>query len=484
MLRSKRDKPAPARTTVSQSILSKILFTMNYAESLQYLYSLGHEVLAAKYGLESISLLIEKLAHPERSFKSVIVAGTNGKGSVAAMIESIARAAGHRCALFTSPHLIRIEERIRVGGIEIGESDFARFASSVRQASEDLVAAGRLDAPPTFFEQVAAIALCYFQERGAALAVLEVGLGGRLDATNAVDRIVSVVTSIDLDHQNILGSTIEEIAREKAAIIVSEAGAVIGRQAHESAAEVLMQRCLETSVLPVFANPPSDITTDHRGRVKFDYESSHGSYSEVKLGLPGRHQADNAAAAIEAAELIAESGFQITREQVIEGLREVCWPGRLELTDDRPPILLDGAHNPAGARALRAYLDEFWPGTVTLVFGAMDDKDVDRMAAELFDAARTVVLTRVRDARAAGNARLGKAALNRTRNVIFTETVRQALSWARSVTPPDGLVCVAGSLHLIGEVKRLMEEEDSQSAVLPRLSNGEQAGNLKLQNEN
>lgn len=439
---------------------------MNYEESLRYLYSLGHEVLAAKYGLENITVLLEKLGNPERSFKSVIVAGTNGKGSVAAMIDSIARAAGHRCALFTSPHLVRIEERMQVDGEDIGESDFARLASRVREAGEELVAIGRLDAAPTFFEQIAAIALCHFQESGAALAVLEVGLGGRLDATNAVDRVLSIITSIDLDHQNILGNTIEEIAGEKAAIIVPGARAVIGRQAHQAAVEVLMRRCLATSVLPIFANAPAQIEAGERGRLAFDYESSHTFYSGLAVGLLGRHQADNAAAAIEAAEVLNESGFGVTRENIIDGLGDVRWPGRLEMIEDHPSVLLDGAHNPAGARALRAYLDEFWSGAITLVFGAMGDKDVDRMASELFDAARTVVLTRVRDSRAAGNARLGEAALNRARNVIFTETVKQALSWARSVTPRDGLVCVAGSLHLVGEVKRLMEEEDSQIAML------------------
>lgn len=439
---------------------------MTYEESLRYLYSLGHEVLAAKYGLENITVLLEKLGNPERSFKSVIVAGTNGKGSVAAMLDSIARAAGHRCALFTSPHLVRIEERVQVDGEDITELDFARLASRVREASEELGAAGRLDAAPTFFEQIAAIALCYFQESGAALAVLEVGLGGRLDATNAVDRVLSVITSIDLDHQNILGNTIEEIAGEKAAIIVPGACAVIGRQAHQAAVEVLMRRCLATSVLPIFANAPVQIEAGERGRLFMDYESSHTFYSRIAIGLLGRHQADNAAAAIEAAEVLNESGFGVTRENIIDGLRDVRWPGRLEMIEDHPSVLLDGAHNPAGARALRAYLDEFWSGAITLVFGAMGDKDVDRMASELFDAARTVVLTRVRDSRAAGNARLGEAALNRARNVIFTETVKQALSWARSVSTRDGLVCVAGSLHLVGEVKRLMEEEDSQIAML------------------
>jgi dihydrofolate synthase/folylpolyglutamate synthase len=200
--------------------------------------------------------------------------------------------------------------------------------------------------------------------------------------------------------------------------------------------------------------------------VTFDYESSHTNYAGITTGLRGRHQADNAAAAIEAAELLDDLGFPITREAVIKGLRQVNWPGRLELVDDRPFVLLDGAHNPAGARALRAHLDEFWRVPITLLFGAMNDKDIDHMASELFSAARTIVLTRVRDSRAADNARLGEAALRSSRNVIFAETVRQALSWARSVTPPDGLVCVAGSLHLVGEVKRLMEEADSQTAVM------------------
>jgi len=439
---------------------------MNFTESVEYLHSLGHEVLAAKFGLENICCLLEKLGHPERSFKSVIVAGTNGKGSVAAMIDSIARAAGHRCALFTSPHLIRIQERIRFGGSEISEADFARLASTVREAGEFLVAHGRLATSPTFFEQIAAIALCYFRDCKAELVVLEVGLGGRLDAANAVDRIISVITSIDFDHQNILGNTIEEIAGEKAAIIVQGARAVIGRQHHQSATDTLMRRCLDTGVLPVFVDEPAAIETSDFGRSTIDYESSQTKYVHITLGLRGRHQCDNAAAAIETAELLNESGFAIPREAIIKGLRDASWPGRLELIEDRPTVLLDGAHNPAGARALRAYLDEFWQVPITLVFGAMNDKDIDRMAAELFDAARTIVLTRVRDIRAADNARLGGAALRSSRNVIFAETVKQALSWARSVTPPDGLVCVAGSLHLVGEVKRLIEEADSQRAVM------------------
>jgi dihydrofolate synthase/folylpolyglutamate synthase len=439
---------------------------MDYKQSISYLYGLGHEVLAAKFGLENTELLLEKLGHPERSFRSVIVAGTNGKGSVAAMIEAIARVAGHRSALYSSPHLIRIQERMRICGVEITEVDFARLASEIRDASESLVSAGKLAALPTFFEQVTAIATLYFREQEVDLAVLEVGLGGRLDSTNAVERILSVVTSIDFDHQDYLGDTITEIAEEKAGIIKRGARAVIGRQQHQAAGEVLMRRCLEENVLPVFANQPANIEANDFGRVSFDYESSQSNYSRIKLSLRGRHQADNAAAAIEAAELLPMLGVRIPREAIIKGLRQVSWPGRLELIEDRPPLLLDGAHNPAGARALRAFLNEFWQGPLTLVFAAMGDKDIDAMAAALFGAAKTIVLTRVGDPRAASNARMGKPALGSSSNVIFTETVRQALSWARSVTPPDGLICAAGSLYLVGAIKKLIEEEDQQSALI------------------
>ncbi|MCI0485189.1 MAG: bifunctional folylpolyglutamate synthase/dihydrofolate synthase [Blastocatellia bacterium] len=434
---------------------------MDYSQSLNYLYSLGHEVLAAKLGLESIVLLLEELGRPELAFRSVLVAGTNGKGSVAAMIEAIAREAGHRTALYTSPHLVRIEERICVDGLEISSSDFSRLATEVRRASDALVAEGRLAAPPTFFEQVTAIALSHFRESRVELAILEVGLGGRLDATNAVDPIVSVVTSIDYDHQNILGETITEIAAEKAAIIKPGARAVIGRQRFEAATEVLMRRCLEVNVLPVFANEPVNTGAGEGGRIAFDYESTLTNYSHILPGIRGRHQVENAAAAIEAAEILSGLGLAIPRRAIIKGLREVRWPGRLELIDeDRPALLLDGAHNIGGAKSLRAYIEEFWHGHLTLVFGAMGDKDIEAMAAELFPAATTIVLTRPRDPRSANNARQGAAALGSSRNVIFTETVPQALSWARSITPPDGLICVAGSLHLVGEVKRLIEKED------------------------
>jgi dihydrofolate synthase / folylpolyglutamate synthase len=430
---------------------------MDYSQSVNYLYSLGHELLAAKFGLENITHLLDRLGRPDRFFKSVIIAGTNGKGSVASMIDAIGRASGLRTGLYTSPHLMRIEERIKVVGRAIPSTDFARIATDVRGISEALVTEGTLLSVPTFFEQLTAIALEHFRRASIDLAVLEVGMGGRLDATNAVDCVAAVISSIDFDHQDYLGNTIQEIAAEKAAIIKPGMKVVIGRQARSEASDVLMRKCLETNVLPAFSNEPARVTLSDHGRLAFDYESSSSNYSKIMLGLRGRHQAENAAAAIEAAEALNSVGLKMPREAVIRGLREVEWPGRLELIEESPPVLLDGAHNPAGARSLRTYLDEFWSRPITLIFAAMNDKDIEGMASALFPGVDHVVLTRVDDPRAANVTRMSRAVLGSSRSAIPTETVAHALVTARGLTPPDGLICVAGSLFLVGEVKRLIE---------------------------
>jgi dihydrofolate synthase / folylpolyglutamate synthase len=439
---------------------------MNYSESVAYLYGLGHEVLSAKYRLATIAALLEELGNPELAFKSLIVAGTNGKGSTAAMVESAARVAGHRTGLYTSPHLVRIEERMRVLGRAVDPERFGYLATRVRLASEALVERGVFSAVPSFFEQVTAAAFLHFREMSVELAILEVGLGGRLDATNIVNPIVATVTAIDYDHQDVLGHDIAQIASEKAGVIKPGSGVVMGIQPHGAALEVLRGRCQEVGVWPVFARQPQVTGTTKDGRLTINYQTANSSYTSLLLGLRGRHQAENAAAAIETAELLSDAGFPVPYEAIVKGIGSVEWPGRLELTDHSPPILLDGAHNPSAARRLRQYIDEFCPEYITLIFGAMGDKDIPGMACELFNRARTIVLTRVRDVRAATGARMGKAALGTSCNVIFTESAKQALSWARSVTPAAGLILVTGSLHLVGEVKRLLEEEDQQTAYV------------------
>ena len=430
---------------------------MNYPEAIHYLYSLGHEVLAAKFDLTNITILLERLEHPEKSYATVLVAGTNGKGSVSAMLESIARQAGHHTALYTSPHLISIEERIQTNGQKISQDDFARFSTMIREISESLVAEKRLETVPTYFEQVTAIALTYFAERAVELAILEVGLGGRLDATNAVEHIVSVITSIDYDHEDILGHSIEQIAGEKAGIIAKGAQPIIGRQLYEEALEVLKQRCTDMGEQPIIVNYPDGITLSNFGQPTFNYASGKETYVDVLSGLRGRHQAENAATAIEAAEYLSENYFYIPRDAIIKGLREVKWPGRLEFLPGTPSYLLDGSHNPAGARTLSNYLRELWHGPLTLIFGAMSDKDIDGMATELFSLPDALIFTRVDEPRAATLEQLQKTASRASGKIFYVDHVSVALAKANEITPDDGLICIAGSLYLVGAVKHLMQ---------------------------
>lgn len=431
---------------------------MNYAEALTYLYGLGHEILAAKFRLENIRALLDRLDSPDRSFKSVLVAGTNGKGSTSAMIEAMARQSGYRTGLYTSPHLIHIEERIKVDGQNISREDFAKFATLVRETSEALVAEQTLETLPTFFEQLTVIGICYFREMKIALAVLEVGLGGRLDATNAAQRIVSVVTAIDYDHQKILGETIAEIAAEKAAIITEASQPVIGRQSFEAAYDVLSKRCMQMKTAPIYVNQPTNLRMNNFGSVVFDYESSKNSYRSVLSGLRGRHQADNAATAIEVAETLGDFAFPISRDAMIKGLRGVKWAGRLELINGEPPFLLDGGHNTAGVRALKDYLREVWKGHLTLIFAVMSDKNLLQMAEELFGLPDTLILTRVDDQRAMAVEQLASVAYLSNAAVILTESVEEAIQEAVANTPPGGLICVAGSLHLVGAAKKIIQE--------------------------
>jgi dihydrofolate synthase / folylpolyglutamate synthase len=431
---------------------------MDYTQSVNYLNELGHEVLAAKFNLENIKILLERLDNPEQAYPSIIVAGTNGKGSVSAMLESVLREAGYRSALYTSPHLIRLEERIKIRGEEITQKDFAGIASLIREVSETLVAEKKLATVPTFFEQVTAIALMHFKEKRAELAVLEVGLGGRLDATNAVPRMVSVVTAIDFDHQNILGHDIKQISAEKSAVIIEGVSAVIGRQYYADAYEVLTRRSMSVGVEPVFVNEPTDVSLTEYGLPVFDYESRHTRYQQISSGLCGRHQAENAATAIEAAEAISQKGFAISREAIIRGLRTVEWEGRLELIEGNPAFLLDGAHNPSGAKVLGSFLKEFWNRHLTLIFGAMSDKDIQGIAEELFPLAQVVIFTKVEDERAASMDKMDAAIWFTNGEIFSTFSVEQAISTALEHTPPGGLICVAGSLYLVGAVKTYIQK--------------------------
>ena len=437
---------------------------MDFDESVRYLFSLGHETLAVKLGLENVSRLLERLGRPQDSFPSVQIAGTNGKGSTAAMLAAVARAAGVRAGLYTSPHLVSVTERVRVGDREISREGFARHATRVREAAEWV---GRESgALPTFFEQVTGIALSAFADEGVELAILETGLGGRLDATTAAGARWVAVTPVALDHQEYLGSTLAEIAAEKAAIIRPGTRAVVAPQ-EPGALEVITRRCRESGVEPRSATEEVEVEeVGADGRLRVRLRTAREVYAGVRLSLRGRHQLTNAAVAVALAEMLAEDGFRVSREHVVEGLGTAEHAGRLELDErQRPAVLYDGAHNAAGARALRAYLDEFAPGGVTMVFGAMRDKELGEIGRVLFPAARHLVLTAPESPRAATVEELLRAVPvpPSSSTIALAPSSRDALVIARTHTPAGGLVCVTGSLYLVGEVKSQLEPNVGES---------------------
>jgi len=402
---------------------------MDFEAAVEYLLGLGHETLTIKLGLRNTELLLNALGNPQRAFPSVQIAGTNGKGSTAAMLDSICRAAGIKTGLYTSPHLVSITERIRISDEPISDKDFATCATAVRDVSEQLLRVKEIEALPTFFEQLTAIALLAFRNAGIELAILETGLGGRLDSTTAANATIVAITQIAMDHEEYLGHTIESIASEKAAIIRPGVKAVIAKQQPE-AMSVLLRRCEESGVTPILSEGAS-------------------GYENVLLGLRGRHQIDNAAVAIRLAELL-----HIPHAEIVSGLEKAHHPGRLELIAHKPDFLLDGAHNPAGCQSLRVYLDEFAPRPLTLVFGAMRDKQLDQIGEILFPVADVLILTPVENPRSASMEMLRPVAGRFARGaVIETDSSAEALRLAVAKTPREGLICIAGSLYLIGEVR-------------------------------
>ena len=399
---------------------------MNFDAAVQYLLSLGHETLTIKLGLRNTELLLAAVGNPERTFRSVQIAGTNGKGSTAVMLYSICRAARIKCGLYTSPHLVSMTERISIDGTHISQEEFAACVTNVRDVSK------QFEALPTFFEQLTVAALLAFRNTGIELAILETGLGGRLDSTTAAKASVVAITSISMDHEEYLGNTIESIASEKAAIIRPGVQAVIAKQ-DPVALDVLLRRCKETGVTPILA---TDIHP----------------YERVRLSLRGRHQLENAAVAIRVAELL-----NIPEAAIVTGLETATHPGRLELISNEHSFLIDGAHNPAGAKSLRDYLDEFAPRPLTLVFGAMRDKQLEAIGEILFPCADVLVLTTIDNPRSATLETLRQVAERFARGKILTsESSAAALNLARAETPPEGLICIAGSLYLVGELRPLI----------------------------
>lgn len=422
---------------------------MNYPDSVRFLYTLGNEVKTAKLGLERIGAVLEALDHPQRAFRIVHVAGTNGKGSTCAMIESGLRAAGHRAGLFTSPHLVEPTERIQISGCPVSAASFAAAFDQVHTCAETLLRQGRIDLHPTYFESVTAMALILFREHGVEFAVLEVGLGGRLDATNVVAPDLCVITPVDFDHEQYLGKSLASIAAEKAGILKPGVPAVFAAQRPEADA-VLTARAAElgVSVSRSAAVPISGIILHARGS-DFTWAGAR-----VSCPLPGEHQVQNAVTAIAALDRLG-----IAPEAIRRGIAETVWPGRLEHVSANPETILDGAHNPAGARALAAYLTRFYDRSrVWLIYGAMRDKAVAEIVAILFPSARRVIVT------APGQARALRPEVIRDMAdhdcIEVAADLSAALARAAGAAPQDAIV-ITGSLFLVGEARALLLQSTS-----------------------
>ena len=416
---------------------------MNFAATQPYLYSLGNEVETMKLGLANIRSLLAELGDPQKNYLKVQVAGTNGKGSVCVFLDSICGRAGIRRGLYTSPHLVSITERVKIDGTDIGEDEFARLATRVRETSEALLSDGRLAYRPTFFEQVTAIALLAFDEAKIELAILETGLGGRLDATTAANAEIAAITRIDLDHQEYLGDTIEEIAGEKAAIIREQTeAAVISRQSPQ-AMDVLHN---------VIGNAHSRGVYVRETAVVFD-DGSLGSPLRAlahDLGLKGSHQFENAEVAVLLADALRKH-FPISDENIRQGLAAARHPGRLEYVGN---FLLDGAHNVAGAKALLNFLTYVEKRPITMIFGAMRGKDVAEIAKILWPRAERLILTQPSNSRAMTANELSEFVPNGfdSELVVLTDSAGDAIAEATS----SDLVLVTGSLYLVGEVRRIL----------------------------
>ena len=424
---------------------------MDYPSSVRFLYALGNEIKTAKLGLERMRTLLDALGSPQRAYRIIHVAGTNGKGSTSAMIESGLRAAGYRTGLFTSPHLVEPTERIQVAGRPVSAAQFAAAFDAVHACAETLLERDRIDLHPTYFESVLAMALVLFRDWGIEFAVLEVGLGGRLDATNVVEPELCVITPVDFDHEAYLGKSLESIAGEKAGILKPGVPAVFAAQRPE-AAGVLEARAaaLGLRVTRSFETAVSEVLLDARGS-KFVWDGI-----PMRCPLPGEHQVENARTAIAALESAGAPG-----EAIRLGIAQTCWPGRLERVAEHPEIILDGAHNPAGARALAAYLDRFYdPLRVWMIYGAMRDKAVAELAGILFPRARHVIVTAPAQARAARPEAIRE--LSDHHSIEVAPNLRTALALAGRAAPEDAIF-ITGSLFLVGEARALLAAD----AILP-----------------
>ncbi|MEW6770306.1 MAG: folylpolyglutamate synthase/dihydrofolate synthase family protein [Bacillota bacterium] len=429
---------------------------MDYEEAIRYMQ--GAAAAGIKPGLERITALLGRLGNPERRFPAAHVGGTNGKGSVCAFLTAVLAAAGYKTGTFTSPHLHSYTERFRINGAAIEPVRLAGLIAAVRPALETLRAGGVV---PTEFEIHTALAFLFFAREAVDVAVVEVGLGGRYDATNVVSPEVVVITNVTVDHTDYLGESLEQIAGEKAGIIKPGVPVVTGA---EGAALAVIERECAARGAPLFVLGrdfrPEVRKSDLAGQ-ELDVRGWWGKYRDLRIRLLGQHQLYNAACAVAAARLLAERGWRLGEAAVREGLAAVTWPGRLEVLQENPPVILDGAHNTAGAVALREALQDYFPGRpLVLVIGMLADKERAEAAAVLCPLARAVVVTRPPGSRAGDWRVLAALARRYVPAVDEIEDVAAAVERALVLARPEDAVVVTGSLYLIAEVRAFLARRD------------------------
>jgi dihydrofolate synthase/folylpolyglutamate synthase len=441
----------------------------SYRETIEYLYALQKHGI--KLALSNSVTLMEIMNNPHRKFRSVHVAGTNGKGSTSAFMASMLRAAGYRVGLYTSPHLISFTERIRINNVPITEARTVELAQRVRDGYQQPSTGGTAGLNPTFFEVTTAMAFTCFADEGVDIAVVETGMGGRLDATNVITPLVTVITNIDLEHTEFLGNTLELIAREKAGIIKSGVPVVTG--AVQPAVIRVIEREAAAWKAPVY-RLPDDFKAERisSGREqRFHYRGIKAACDGLTITMPGSYQVDNACLALASLECLRDAGVPVEEPALRLGLEQTQWEGRLERVAHKPDLYLDGAHNPASARVLAGAVSDMKRAyrRLVLVLGILGDKDYRGIVSELVPLADHVIVTKPEYSRAMDVAVLSSEVRALHASVDTAETVSKAITAAQAIAAPDDLILVTGSLYVVGDARAAIVEHDRKAQALSGL---------------
>jgi dihydrofolate synthase/folylpolyglutamate synthase len=423
---------------------------MDYKDTIEYLFNL--KIYGMSLGLERIEYLLKVLGSPHKDLKAIHITGTNGKGSVGAMLSSILHSAGYKVGLFTSPHLVSFEERIVVNGKRIPKEKVCSLMERIKPIAESMTKNGKFD-HPTFFEVATAMAFEHFSEEEVDYTVLEVGLGGRLDATNVITPLVSVITTIALDHTHVLGTSLEEVAREKAGIIKSGVPVVTGIE-DEVILDMIKKICKEKKC-EVYASKEKGKYTLKEADLDaqiFDIEVNGIRYKNFKIHLLGEHQLKNALTVGLTIDVLKRKDINIQEKSVRKGFETTRWPGRLEILQENPTVILDCAHNPAGMKALRSALEQLFRGKkVTFVMGIMRDKDIPGIVKEITNMADNIIITKPTFERAAEPEIIEREAKKYCSNVLIKSGVEDAVSYALKNAAKNDIICITGSIFNVGE---------------------------------